>query len=56
MAPTTTYQGKNPSFAVYEIDEESMLIVNATTYFFNITQANTSGLFDVTAVDSQNAA
>jgi sphingomyelin phosphodiesterase len=40
LAPTTTYQGKNPSFAVYEIDEESMLIVNATTYFFNITQAN----------------
>jgi hypothetical protein len=40
MGPCTTYQGKNPSFAVYEIDEESMLIVNATTYFFNITQAN----------------
>jgi Acid sphingomyelin phosphodiesterase C-terminal region len=40
LAPTTTYQGKNPSFAVYEIDEETMLIVNITTYFFNITKAN----------------
>lgn len=40
LAPTTTYTGKNPSFAVYEIDEETMLIVNITTYFFNITKAN----------------
>lgn len=40
LAPTTTYTGKNPSFAVYEIDEETMLIVNVTTYFFNITKAN----------------
>lgn len=40
LAPTTTYTGKNPSFAVYEIDEETMLIVNATTYYFNITKAN----------------
>jgi len=40
LAPTTTYTGKNPSFAVYEIDEESMLIVNITTYYFNITKAN----------------
>lgn len=40
LAPTTTYTGKNPSFAVYEIDEETMLVVNATTYYFNITKAN----------------
>lgn len=40
LAPTTTYQGKNPSFAVYDIDEETMLITDITTYFFNITQAN----------------
>lgn len=40
MAPSTTYKGKNPSFAVYEIDEETMLIVNITTYYFNITKAN----------------
>jgi hypothetical protein len=40
LAPTTTYQGKNPSFAVYEIDEETMLITNITTHFFNITKAN----------------
>ncbi len=26
--------------AVYEIDEETMLITNITTYFFNITKAN----------------
>lgn len=40
LAPTTTYQGKNPSFAVYEIDEETMLITDINTYYFNITQAN----------------
>ena len=40
MAPTTTYTGKNPSFAVYEIDEETMLPLNATTYFFDIVKAN----------------
>lgn len=40
MAPTTTYTGNNPSFAVYEIDEETMLLVNITTYFFNVTKAN----------------
>jgi hypothetical protein len=40
LAPTTTYTGKNPSFAVYEIDEETMLVVNATTYYLNITKAN----------------
>lgn len=40
LAPTTTYQGKNPSIAVYDIDEETMLIVNITTYFFNVTKAN----------------
>lgn len=43
LAPTTTYTGKNPSFAVYEIDEETMLIVNATTYYLNITRANLEG-------------
>jgi hypothetical protein len=40
MGPSTTYTGNNPSFAVYEIDEETMLIVNITTYYFNITEAN----------------
>ena len=40
LAPTTTYTGKNPSFAMYEIDEEHMIITNITTYFFNITKAN----------------
>jgi len=40
MGPTTTYTGNNPSFAVYEIDEETMLLLNITTYFFNITKAN----------------
>lgn len=40
LGPAATYQGKNPSFAVYDIDEETMLITNATTYYFNITQAN----------------
>jgi hypothetical protein len=40
LAPTTTYTGNNPSFAVYEIDEETMLILNITTYYFNITKAN----------------
>jgi hypothetical protein len=40
LAPTTTYTGKNPSFAVYEIDEELMIIVNVTTYYFNVTKAN----------------
>lgn len=40
LAPTTTYTGKNPSFAVYEIDEELMLLTNITTYYFNITKAN----------------
>lgn len=44
LAPTTTYQGKNPSFALYEIDEETMLPVNITTYFFNITKANVDGI------------
>lgn len=43
LAPTTTYRGKNPSFAVYDIDEETMLITNITTYFFNITAANLDG-------------
>jgi hypothetical protein len=40
LAPTTTYQDKNPSFAVYEIDEETMLVVDVNTYYFNITKAN----------------
>jgi len=40
MAPSTTYTGNNPSFAVYEIDEETMLLTNITTYYFNITEAN----------------
>ncbi len=40
LAPSTSYRGKNPSFAVYDIDEETMLIVNITTYFFNLTKAN----------------
>ena len=40
LAPSTTYTGNNPSFAVYEIDEETMLPVDITTYYFNITQAN----------------
>jgi len=40
LAPSTTYTGNNPSFAVYEIDEETMLIVDITTYYFNITKAN----------------
>ena len=40
MAPTTSYQGKNPSFAVYEIDATTMLLTDITTYFFNITKAN----------------
>lgn len=40
LAPSTTYQDKNPSFAVYEIDEETMLLLNITTYYFNITKAN----------------
>jgi len=40
LAPSTTYTGNNPSFAVYEIEEETMLIVDITTYYFNITKAN----------------
>lgn len=40
MAPSTTYTGNNPSFAVYEIDEETMILLNITTYYFNITEAN----------------
>jgi len=40
LAPSTTYTGNNPSFAVYEIDEETMAILDITTYYFNITQAN----------------
>lgn len=40
LSPTTTYTGKNPSFSVLEIDEELMIPVNITTYFFNITKAN----------------
>lgn len=40
LAPSTSYTGKNPSFAVYEIDEETMLILNVTTYYFNISKAN----------------
>ena len=40
FGPSTTYTNKNPSMAVYDIDEETMLIVNVTTYFFNITEAN----------------
>ena len=47
LAPTTTYQDKHPSFAVYDIDEETMLITNITTYYFNITEANAKGtLYD----------
>jgi len=37
MAPSTTYTGNNPSFAVYEIDEETMLVVDINTYYFNVT-------------------
>jgi hypothetical protein len=40
LGPTTTYTGNNPSFALYEIDEETMLVVNVTTYFFNVSKAN----------------
>ena len=40
MAPTTTYTGKNPSFAVYDIDEETMLIKDINVYYFDIAKAN----------------
>jgi hypothetical protein len=40
LSPTTTYTGKNPSFSVLEIDEETMLPVNITTYYFNVTKGN----------------
>jgi len=40
LAPTTTYTGNNPSFAVYTIDEETMLVVDIETYYFDIDQAN----------------
>ena len=38
--PVTTYTGNNPSFGVYEMDEETMLPLNATTYYFDIVKAN----------------
>jgi hypothetical protein len=40
LAPSTTYTGNNPSFAVYTIDEETMLLTDITTYYLNITKAN----------------
>mmetsp|Transcript_5282 Transcript_5282/g.4002 ORF Transcript_5282/g.4002 Transcript_5282/m.4002 type:complete len:239 (+) Transcript_5282:584-1300(+) len=40
LAPTTTYTGKNPSFAVYEIDYETMVPVDIITYYFDVEKAN----------------
>eukprot|EP00347_Sterkiella_histriomuscorum_P016021 403354796 len=36
----TSYTNMNPSFNVIEIDEETMLPINYSTYYFNISSAN----------------
>ena len=36
----TTYQGRNPSFSVVEMDAEYMVPVSYKTYFLNISRIN----------------
>lgn len=39
----TTWGKLNPSFCVYEVDKETMLIVNRKTYAFDLNKANEEG-------------
>lgn len=36
----TTYQNKNPSFRIYDVDPTTMLITNYANYRLNVTEAN----------------
>ena len=38
----TTYEGRNPSFAVVEFDAQTMLPINMKTYYFDLEKANAS--------------
>jgi len=39
----STYQNRNPSFAVIDFDAEFMVTVSYKTYIFDIQKANTTG-------------
>ena len=36
----TTYEDRNPSFAVVEFDAQTMLPLNMKTYYFDLVEAN----------------